>query len=277
MNLLFVNWNVDPVIFSIGSIGIRYYSLFFIIAFAISYMLFRRFFKDSMLKPELLDKLTYYYVIPATIIGARFGHCLFYEFSYYIKHPLEIILPFSDGKFIGYQGLASHGAAIGIFLALFLFHRKHKISFAWLLDRIGIAVAISGFFVRMGNLMNSEVYGNETSLPWGFIFQRAGEVVPKHPTQIYEALSYLFIFVLLLWLYNRKRTTLKPGVLFGIFLILLFTARFLIEFVKQPQEAFEQHMVLDMGQWLSIPFILLGAIILYFSLKAKPSIVQKKK
>lgn len=270
MRLLSIVWDVDPVIFSIGSISIRYYSLFFVVAFTISYLLFKGFFTKEGYKIELLDKLTFFYVIPATIIGARFGHCLFYEPAYYLKHPFEIILPFSNGKFVGYQGLASHGAAIGILLALYLFHRKYKqISFVWLLDRIGIAVAISGFWVRMGNLMNSEVYGVATNKPWGFVFVRAGETVAKHPTQIYEALCYLLIFVFLYTWYSFKRTSLKPGTLFGVFLILLFTARFFIEFIKEIQVNFEKGLTLDMGQWLSIPFILLGAGILVWSLTTK--------
>ncbi|MDR0660376.1 MAG: prolipoprotein diacylglyceryl transferase [Prevotellaceae bacterium] len=269
MNLLAVTWNVDPVFFSVGSLSIRYYSLCFIIAFFISYILFKRFFKDAGFKIELLDKLTFYYVIPATLIGARLGHCLFYQPEYYLRHPLEIILPFSNGEFVGYRGLASHGAAIGILIALILYSRNNKISILWLLDRIGIAVAISGSFVRLGNLMNSEVYGVETDAPWGFIFVRAGEVVPKHPTQLYEGLSYLLIFILLYWLYRKKRNAIEPGVLFGVFLILLFTARFLIEFIKEVQVEFEEGLFLVVGQWLSLPFILLGVVILYMSLKQK--------
>ncbi len=277
MNFLAITWNVDPVFFSIGSIHIRYYSICFIIAFFISYILFKHFFKNSGFKVELLDKLTFYYVIPATLIGARFGHCLFYEPAYYLRHPFEIIFPFSNGEFVGYQGLASHGAAIGIFIALILYSRNNKISILWLLDRIGIAVAVSGFFVRLGNLMNSEVFGRPTDLPWGFRFLRSQEyhnVVPNldkgcHPTQLYEGLSYLLIFFLLYYLYRKMRDKIKPGVLFGLFLILLFSARFVIEYVKLPQETFEYGMTLDMGQWLSIPFILLGFFTLYMSLKQK--------
>jgi prolipoprotein diacylglyceryl transferase len=186
-----------------------------------------------------------------------------------LYHPFEIILPFSNGEFVGYQGLASHGAAVGILVALILYSRNNKIAILWLLDRIGIAVAVSGFFVRLGNLMNSEVYGVETALPWGFIFTGAGETVPKHPTQLYEALSYLLIFVFLYWLYSKKRSVLKPGASFGIFLILLFTVRFLVEFVKEVQVEFEEGLPLDMGQWLSIPFILLGCFMLYMSLRQK--------
>ena len=277
MSLLAITWDVDPVFFSIGSLQIRYYSVGFILAFFTSYILFKRFFKDKGFKVELLDKLTFYYIIPATLIGARVGHCLFYQGAYYLRHPLEIFLPFSDGEFVGFQGLASHGAAIGIFTALILYSWKHRVSVLWLLDRMGIAVAISGFFVRMGNLMNSELFGNPTSLPWGFRFLKSQEYrdrVPDlakgcHPTQLYEGVSYLLIFFLLYYLYNKMREQLKPGVLFGIFLILLFSARFVIEYVKLPQEAFENNMMLNMGQWLSVPFILLGVFTLFMSLKQK--------
>lgn len=277
MNFLAVTWNVDPVFFSIGSIHIRYYSLCFILAFFISYILFKRFFKDAGFKVELLDKLTFYYVIPATLIGARFGHCLFYEPAYYLSHPFEIILPISNGEFVGYQGLASHGAAIGILVALILYSRRYKISILWLFDRIGIAVAVSGFFVRLGNLMNSEVFGKPTDLPWGFCFLRSQEYHDKvpgldmgcHPTQLYEGLSYLLIFFLLYYLYKKMRELLKPGVLFGIFLVLLFFSRFMIEFVKLPQVAFEEGLSLDMGQWLSIPFILLGIFMIIMSTRQK--------
>ena len=277
MNFLAITWDVDPVLFSRGSISVRYYSMGFAAAFFISYMLFKRFYSDSGFKIDLLDRLTFYYVIPATLIGARFGHCLFYEPERYLSDPLAIILPFENGEFVGYQGLASHGAAIGILLSLIIYSYRHRISILWLLDRIGIAVAISGFFVRLGNLMNSEVFGRPTDLPWGFRFVRSYEyqsIVPNmdrgcHPTQLYEGFSYLLIFFLLYYLYKKMRSQIKPGVLFGLFLVLLFSARFIIEFVKLPQELFEYNMALDMGQWLSIPFILLGFFTLYMSLKQK--------
>jgi prolipoprotein diacylglyceryl transferase len=165
--------------------------------------------------------------------------------------------------------LASHGAAIGIIIALLLFSRKEKKTFLWTIDRVVIVVALAGFFIRMGNLMNSEIYGIETTLPWGFIFARWGETVPKHPTQIYEALSYLVIFILLWPIYLKKTTQLKHGFIFGLFLVLLFTVRFFIEFIKEPQVGFEETMMLNMGQILSLPFILLGAYMLYYSSQQK--------
>jgi prolipoprotein diacylglyceryl transferase len=162
-------------------------------------------------------------------------------------------------------GLASHGAAIGILFAIYLFARKVNKSYLWVIDRIVIVVALAGFFIRTGNLMNSEIYGIETSLPWGFIFERWGETVPKHPTQIYEGLSYLLIFILIYKIYLKHKSKLKHGLVFGLFLILLFTVRFLIEFIKEPQVGFEANMVLNMGQILSIPFVILGIFILYRS------------
>jgi prolipoprotein diacylglyceryl transferase len=170
---------------------------------------------------------------------------------------------------VWHGGLASHGAAIGILLALWLFVAKEKKGYAWVLDRIAIVVALSGFLIRMGNLMNSEIYGIETTVPWGFVFLRNHEVAPKHPTQIYEGLAYLLIFFLLYRMYWRKKGDVYQGLLISIFLILVFTARFFIEFVKEPQVQFETKMFLNMGQWLSIPFVLAGLTGLYFSLKIK--------
>jgi len=194
------------------------------------------------------------------IAGARLGHCLFYEPEYYLKNPLEILM-------IWHGGLASHGAAIGILTALWLFVRKEKKNYAWVLDRIAIVVALSGFFIRTGNLMNSEIYGVETTLPWGFVFLQNGETAPKHPTQIYEGLSYLLIFVLLFRLYWSKKGGHVQGSLISLAMILIFVARFFIEFLKEDQVAFESGMKLNMGQWLSIPFILAGAVALWLSLK----------
>jgi prolipoprotein diacylglyceryl transferase len=199
-----------------------------------------------------------------TVIGARLGHCLFYEPEYYLQNPVEILK-------IWRGGLASHGAAIGILAALWLFVRKYKKPFIWILDRIVVVVALAGALIRLGNLMNSEIYGIETSLPWGFVFISAvkPEIVPKHPTQIYEALTYFLIFGLLLRIYIRSDSKFRPGTLFSWFLILVFGMRFLIEFIKEDQVDFEAGMALNMGQWLSIPFVLLGiALLLFYRPKA---------
>jgi len=260
-----IDWNVNPEIFRIGNFAVRWYGLLFASAFFFGYLIMGRFFKREGIPIEVLDKLTIYMAV-GTIIGARLGHCLFYEPSYYLSHPVEILM-------IWKGGLASHGAAIGIIIALYLFSRNTKKPFLWVIDRIVIVTALGGFFIRTGNLMNSEIYGTETSLPWGFVFIRNGEVVPKHPTQIYEALCYLVIFILLYLAYIRKEGKVKSGLLFGLFLILVFTARFFIEFIKEDQVGFESGMALNMGQWLSIPFVLTGIGLIRWSLS---QVHQKK-
>ena len=271
---LIVHWNVDPVIFNVGSFGLRWYSFGFLFAFLFGYIILYKMFQQKKVEVSYLDSFVIYMFL-AVLIGARLGHCLFYEPDYYLtgKHWLEMILPINmkTGQFTGYQGLASHGAAIGILVAIWLFYRKHRMNPWWILDRLVIVVALGGAFIRLGNLFNSEIYGVETSLPWGFVFERNGETVPKHPTQLYESLSYLLIFVVCIWAYIKKKGNLRSGVLFGWWLIALFGVRVLIEFVKEEQVAFEKGMVLDMGQWLSIPFILLGVVMLILGYKGKLS------
>ena len=254
-----INWDVNPEIFRIGNFAVRWYGLLFASGFFFGYLIFMRFFKKEGLSADLLDKLTIYMAL-GTVIGARLGHCLFYEPDYYLSNPVEILK-------IWRGGLASHGAAIGILIALWLWVRKFKMSFIWIIDRIVVVVALAGAFIRLGNLMNSEIYGVETSLPWGFVYIRNLEVVPKHPTQIYEALTYFLVFVMLLVIYYKTNAKPRSGMLFGIFLILVFGMRFLIEFIKEDQVDFEAGMALNMGQWLSIPFALLGAGILVWSLR----------
>ncbi len=268
MLLNYINWNVDPEIFRIGSIAVRWYGLLFASAFFFGYLILMKFFKLENIKAELLDKLLIYAAL-GTVIGARLGHCLFYEPEYYLSNPIEIFK-------IWRGGLASHGAAIGIPIALYLFAKKYRMRYFWLIDRAVIVVALGSMFIRLGNLMNSEIYGVETSLPWGFIFISDGQTVPKHPTQIYEALSYLVIFILLYIWYWRKKGVLKEGVLLSVFLIMLFTVRFFIEFVKEVQVDFEKGMALNMGQLLSIPFILIGiGFLVYFLKKPQPAIRGK--
>jgi len=218
-------------------------------------------FKNENIGDDVLDRLTIYMAI-GTIVGARLGHCLFYEPAYYLSNPL-LILKVWEG------GLASHGAAIGILVALYLLSRKVKKPYLWILDRVVIVIALAGLCIRMGNLMNSEIYGIETNLPWGFIFARENETVAKHPTQIYEGLSYLVIFFILYFIYRKNTKNLKTGYIFGLFLILLFSVRFIIEFIKEPQVGFEANMALNMGQLLSIPFILAGIFIMFRAIKQK--------
>lgn len=270
MLLNFINWNVDPVMFHIGNFGLRYYPLGFLFAFLLGYFIFYKMFTREKVATSYLDSLVLWMFV-AVLVGARLGHCLFYEPGYFCtaEHWPEIFLPFNlqTGQFTGYQGLASHGAAIAILITLWIYCRKYKMNFWWLFDRLVIVVALGGAFIRLGNLFNSEIYGVETSLPWGFIFERNGETVPKHPTQLYEALSYLIIFVVCYIIYCKKNGKLHNGRLFGWWLVALFGMRFLIEFVKEEQVDFEKGMTLDMGQWLSVPFILGGIVLVVLSHK----------
>jgi len=267
MVLNFINWNVDPEIFNIGPLALRWYGLLFALAFVLSYLVFKKIFQKEGHSMEMLDQLTVYVAV-GTIIGARLGHVLFYDPAYYFANPIKIF-------FIWEGGLASHGSAIGMLIALYMWVRKHKLNYLWLLDRIGIVVALGGMCVRFGNLMNSEIYGIQTALPWGFIFQREGEIVAKHPTQIYEALSYLALFIFLFYSYSKDFLFKLRGLAFGVFLIALFGARFLIEFIKNPQEEFEKGMTIDMGQILSIPFILTGIILVAYALTKKTKATSK--
>jgi prolipoprotein diacylglyceryl transferase len=266
-----ITWNVDPEIFSIGQLSIRWYGLLFASAFLSGYIVFSRFLTTERLSSEMLDQLLIYIAV-GTVIGARLGHCFFYEPEYFLKNPIEVLK-------IWKGGLASHGAAIGILLALWLYIRKYKLSFLWLIDRIVIVVALGGAFIRLGNLFNSEIYGLPTDMPWGFEFVRdklydpiTGEIlatVARHPTQLYEALSYILIFVFLLTFYRKRYLQVRDGYIFGVFMILLFSARFFIEFVKNDQVAFEAGMQFNMGQLLSLPFILAGVLMILWT-KARP-------
>ena len=268
MQLLIIPWDVNPEIFRIGSFAVRWYGLLFASSFLFGYIIMKRIFNNENLGVAVLDRLTIYMAV-GVIAGARLGHCFFYEPGYYLSHPLEILM-------IWHGGLASHGAAIGILVALWLFIRKERKEYTWVLDRIAIVVALSGFFIRMGNLMNSEIYGVETTVPWGFVFLRNGETVPKHPTQIYEALTYLLIFLLLYWIYWKKKGSHIQGSLISLAMILIFICRFFIEFLKEDQVGFEATMKLNMGQLLSIPFVLLGIAGLYWSIKRNKRLVIKK-
>jgi phosphatidylglycerol:prolipoprotein diacylglycerol transferase len=257
----FIHWNVNPDIFHIGSRAIRWYGLLFAGGFLIGYYIGERMLKSENVSQKWIDSL-FFYLIIATVVGARLGHVLFYGWDYYSQHPGEIIK-------VWHGGLASHGGAIGILVAIYLYSRKvTKRSMLWALDRIVVPTALVAAFIRTGNLMNSEIYGVQTSLPWGFIFERNGETVAKHPTQIYEALAYLIAFAVLFYMYWKTSAKNKEGMLLGVFFIFIFGARFLIEFVKEDQEAFEANMSLNMGQLLSIPFIILGIILIIRAIKA---------
>lgn len=270
-DILAVNWHVNPVIFQVGSFGLRWYSLLFVSGFILGWFIFKWFFKREGVPETLLDPLLYTLLI-ATIVGARLGHCLFYQPDYYLASWdgfLEIFMPWKGG-------LASHGGAIALLLAMWWFchhyGKKYHFDFLWIMDRLCIAVAFAGCFIRLGNLFNSEIYGGPTSLPWGFVFQLNGETEPKHPTQLYEAFSYLVLGVILISLYWKKLDSLYRGFFFGAFLLGCFGMRFLIEFIKNPQVEFEQSMAINMGQILSIPFIVAGiALLVYAFMKKTPA------
>lgn len=273
MELLAIHWNVDPVIFSIGSFGLRWYSLLFVSGFIIGWYLFRWFFRREGVPEKLLDPLLYTLLI-ATIVGARLGHCIFYQPDYYFgswEGFLEIFMPWKGG-------LASHGGAIALLLGMWWFSahygKKNDFDFLWIMDRLVITVAFAGCLIRFGNLFNSEIYGDVTSLPWGFVYELRGETEPKHPTQLYEAFSYLILGLVLLWVYAKKLDKVHRGFFFGLFLVGCFGMRFLIEFIKEPQVEFEQSMALNMGQILSIPFVLAGvALLVYAAVSRKPAAV----
>jgi len=265
---LYVNWNVDPVLLHLGSFGIRWYSLLFFAGFLLGWYIFRWFFRREGVDESLLESLLYTLVI-ATIVGARLGHCIFYQPDYYFgswQGFWEIFMPWKGG-------LASHGGTIALFLAMLWYAHKYgpknNFDFVWILDHLCIAVAFAGAMIRLGNLFNSEIYGDVTTLPWGFVFLRNGETEPKHPTQLYEALSYLILGFFLVWLYKHKLDKVYRGTFIGIFFIVCFGMRFLIEFIKEPQVDFERSMTLNMGQLLSIPFILLGIGFLIWAYKKK--------
>ena len=254
-----ITWDVSPEIFSIGPISIRWYGLLFAASFLIGFQIMTKIFKKENKSQKDLNDLLWYMII-GTIVGARLGHCLFYNPEYYLSNPIEILKTWKGG-------LASHGAAIGIVSAIYLYSKK-KVgqSFLWVMDRVVITVALAGFFIRTGNLMNSEILGKVTDVPWAFKFVNAyvdNPMLPRHPAQLYEALSYLVIFIVLFIIYQRSYKQIKDGFLFGLFLVLIFTARFLIEFLKEIQSAFEAGMALNMGQLLSIPLIIWGFYLIF--------------
>lgn len=251
----FINWNADPTFFSIGALTVRWYGLAFAVGFILGYNIVAKMFKHEG-APEKWLGILLAYVVVATIIGARLGHVFFYEWDFYSQHPAEIFKVWNGG-------LASHGGTIAIIIAVFLFSWfVTKKPASWTFDKLVIAIALTGCLIRLGNLMNSEIYGGPTDLPWGFVFEKNGETVPKHPTQIYEASCYLILFIILYWMYWKKNAEERPYLITGIFFIGIFLPRFFIEYVKNVQVESEYGMIanygMNMGQVLSIPFILLG-------------------
>ena len=271
LNQLFVNWSVDPEIIGIGALSLRWYSVLFVSGFILGWYIFKWFFKREGVPVTLLDPLLYTLLI-GTIVGARLGHCLFYQPDYYLgswEGFWEIFMPWKGG-------LASHGGTIALIIAMVWFARhygrKHDFDFLWILDHLAIAVCFAACFIRLGNLFNSEIYGDVTTLPWGFVFELRGETLPKHPTQLYEAFSYLILGIVLILLYKYRLPKMYRGTFIGLFFIGCFGSRFLIEFIKEPQVGFESEMALNMGQWLSIPFVLLGiGLLIYSFVKKQPA------
>jgi len=253
-------WDVDPIAISVGFVKIRWYGLMFASAFISSFLLMTWIYKrEGKNVIEIDDLLTYAAV--GTIVGARLGHCLFYDPAYYFSHPFKILA-------IWEGGLASHGAILGILIALYLFQKKVEQSYVWFIDRVSIVSALGASFIRIGNFFNSEIVGNPTTVPWAVVFKRI-DMSPRHPVQLYESLSYLCIFFILLTLYKKRDLKKRPGVIFASFLITVFSARFFIEFVKTKQAAYHSDLWLSTGQMLSIPFILAGIIYLILPLFKK--------
>ncbi len=259
----FIYWNADPVFFSLGPISVRWYGLAFAVGFIIGYWIVARMFRHEG-APERWLGILLTYVMVATIVGARLGHVFFYEWDYYSQHPAEILQIWNGG-------LASHGGTIANIIAVFLFSWiVAKKPASWTFDKLVVAIALVGGLIRLGNLMNSEIYGGETTLPWGFVFVRNGDTVASHPTQIYEALCYFALFGLLMWMYWKKNAEERPWLITGVFFIGIFLPRFLIEYVKNVQVASEYAMIekygMNLGQMLSIPFILLGVFLVVWAL-----------
>ncbi len=267
--LAFIHWNVSPEIFSIGPLHVRWYGLMFAIGFLFGYQHVEKMFKHENLELKWLESL-FIYIVLATVIGARLGHVLFYGWDYYSQHPIEIL-------YVWQGGLASHGGTLGILIALALWSKRiSKRNILWVLDRVVVPTALVAALIRFGNLMNSEIYGHQTDLPWGFIFERNHEKVAKHPTQIYESLSYLVTFGVMLYMYWKTKAKDYQGLIFGVFITMIFGARFFIEFIKEEQEAFEKGMALNMGQLLSIPFVIAGIILIILAVKKGPVYYQNQ-
>ena len=284
--LLYIQWDPDLVFFHLGPLAVRWYGLCWLVGFAVAYLLVRRLYREQKIKDELFDPL-FIYCFMGILLGARLGHCIFYEPDYFltsVKGIVEMFLPirFVDGNinyagnwlfqltggaaaFVGYEGLASHGGTLGLMIALWLYVRKTKLNIWTVLDNIAIATGSMACFIRLGNLMNSEIIGKVTDVPWAFIFERVDQM-PRHPGQLYEAIAYAILFGILWYLHKRMPEKIGTGWYFGFCLAYIFTFRFFIEYTKEIQEAFEATLPLDMGQILSIPFIILGV---YCMIRAK--------
>lgn len=259
-SLLYILWNPDLEAFHIGGFSVRWYSICWLLCLLSGYLIVQRLYREQKIKEDLFEPL-FFYCFMGILIGARLGHCLFYEPSYYLTHPIQMLLPVqetADGwRLTGYEGLASHGGTLGLMIALWLYVRKTKLNLLRVLDNIAIATPLSACFIRLGNLMNSEIIGKPTDAPWAFIFSRV-DMLPRHPGQLYEAIAYLLFFVAGIILYKKFPKKVGTGFYFGFCLTTIFAARFMIEYTKEMQTAFEAFLPINMGQILSIPFVALG-------------------
>ena len=266
-----IDWAPSETLFKIGSFGIHYYSLMFIIAFGLGYYMMKKIYDEEKIPLEYLESL-FVYMIVSVLLGARLGDVFFYSWDYYQNHLIEILLPIRDTPtgytFTGFRGLASHGAVIGTLIGLYLYKRKftHK-PLLWLLDRVTVPIAIGASFVRFGNLLNSEIVGKYTNTNFGVVFLNRGESLPRHPAQLYEAIGYIILFIILKQTYKSEYKN-KPGFMLGLFFTGMFVIRFLVEYLKESQGGFEDLIPLfSTGQWLSIPFVALGGFLMLRSSK----------
>ncbi|MDR0506367.1 MAG: prolipoprotein diacylglyceryl transferase [Dysgonamonadaceae bacterium] len=277
MLLSFITWTADPVAFTIPFFEreIRWYGIAFALGFWLGWWMVSKIWKNENLKTEWIDKL-FLYVILATAIGARLGHCFFYDPDRYLSNPLEILK-------IWEGGLASHGGTLGIIIAIWIYSKRvTHTSMLWTFDRLVVPVGFVAALIRFGNLMNSEIFGHATTLPWGFCFVKSKEWQdlfmgqPCHPTQLYEAFFYILASLICLWMYWKRKDYKYQGLIFGVFMICIFLPRFFIEFLKNNQESFEEGMILNMGQLLSIPFIIAGIWFTYKGIQERNKSLKKR-
>lgn len=259
-----IYWDISPEIVRLGPLEVRWYGLLWAISFIVGYQLISYIFRTENRSQKDVESITIWMVV-GTVIGARLGHCLFYEPEYYLSNPLEMLKVWEGG-------LASHGAALGNLISIYIFSKIKKIDFIWTLDRVAIAIAPGAFFVRLGNFMNSEILGTEANIPWAVVFAKH-DLIPRHPAQMYEGLCYLAIFIFLFIKYRKLKGNFPPGLFFGLFLTMVFSARFIIEFFKMDQTDFEAGLLLNMGQILSIPFVIVG-LIFFFRARASKTKIQ---
>ena len=268
---LFITWNPDVIALDLGFFAIRWYSLFWAIGLISVYLLMHRLYRQQKIREEQFEPM-FMYCFLGILIGARLGHCLFYEPGYYLSHPIEMVLPIRNvpgqgWTFTGYEGLASHGGTLGLMIALWLYAKHVGLKFLNVLDNVAIVTPICACAIRLGNLMNSEIIGRPTDMPWAFIFERV-DSLPRHPGQLYEAICYAIFFGIHWFFYRRYPQKVGSGFFFGLCLFLIFTSRIFIEYTKENQEAFEEGMLLNMGQLLSIPFVILGLYCMFRSSRA---------